>query len=106
MSFYIRINGNLFSVFLQLKLHPVLSDKAAKDALKTVSEECVLEHVENLGDYCPTNNTYISMIIAYVGKMVASQIDRPNPSLPNGSLNQVVVKINDDNFAKIFPQSC
>lgn len=74
-------------VFVQPKLRPVLLDEAANDALKTVPEEYVLEHVENLDDYCPTNNTYISMIIAYPGKMVASQIDRPNPSFPNESLN-------------------
>ncbi|ORX95394.1 hypothetical protein K493DRAFT_337378 [Basidiobolus meristosporus CBS 931.73] len=105
MVFYIRVNGNLFPVFVQLKLRPVFSHQTTHAALKTVSEECVQEHVENLGDYCPTNNTYISMIIAYPGKMIVSQIGRPNPALPSRSLNQVVVNITGDNFAKIFPPS-
>ncbi|KAG0246219.1 hypothetical protein BG011_002507, partial [Mortierella polycephala] len=44
------------------------------------------------------------MTITYPGGVVASQIKRPGPLLIP-SLNQVVVKINEDYFGKIFPQS-
>ncbi|KAF9176639.1 hypothetical protein BGZ51_000167, partial [Haplosporangium sp. Z 767] len=77
--FYIRVDNNLFPVFVQLKLRPVLSDNDAKDALQTISEQNVLGHVENLVDFCPTDKTYISMIIAYPGRVIASRKKRPDP---------------------------
>ncbi|KAG0247539.1 hypothetical protein BG011_001340, partial [Mortierella polycephala] len=104
MVYYIGVNGNLFPVFVQLKLRPVLTDIDTDDALKAISEEKVLGHVRNLRDYFPTNKTHVSMAITYPGRVVASQIKRQGP-LFIPSLNQVVVKINGDYFGKIFPQS-
>ncbi|KAG0266004.1 hypothetical protein BG011_003654 [Mortierella polycephala] len=59
-----HINGNMFPMFVQLRLHPVLSDNNTDDALETVSEGKTLKCVETLGGYCPTNRTNVSMVIA------------------------------------------
>ncbi|KAK3815348.1 MAG: hypothetical protein J3Q66DRAFT_344412, partial [Benniella sp.] len=111
--FYIRVNGNLFPVFVQLKLRQVLTTKGAKSALKTVSAPMIEAHVEDFDHFCPTDKTYISMIIAYPATVAAKLPPRPDfaynlrarPDPKPERLKQVKVIIDKSNINKIFPQS-
>ncbi|KAK3812091.1 MAG: hypothetical protein J3Q66DRAFT_390536 [Benniella sp.] len=111
--FYIRVKGNLFPVFVQLKLRQVLTTKGAKSALKTVSAPMIEAHVEDFDHFCPTDKTYISMIIAYPATVAAKLPPRPDfaynlrarPDPKPERLKQVKVIIDKSNINKIFPQS-
>ncbi|KAK3837903.1 MAG: hypothetical protein JOS17DRAFT_813667 [Linnemannia elongata] len=111
--FYIRVKDKLFPVFVQLKLRQILTTKDAKAALKTVSAPTIEAHVEDLGRFCPTDNTYISMIIAYPATVAAKLLPRPDfvynlrprPDPKRERLTQVKVIIDKSNINKIFPQS-
>ncbi|KAG0008302.1 hypothetical protein BGZ82_004755, partial [Podila clonocystis] len=110
--FYIRVKDKLFPVFVQLKLRQILSTSNIKAALKTVSAPMIETHVENFGNFCPTDNTYISMIIAYPATVVAKLRPRPNPQYnlrprsdpKHKRLTQVRVVIDKSNIGQIFPQ--
>jgi hypothetical protein len=115
--FYIRVQDNMFPVFLQLKLRQVMTKPDTKSALDSVSAGKVKKHVKNLSKYCPAN-TYISMIIAYPANIYSSTTTtysakrnvtlrlRPdfNPKSKLEGLKQVVIKVDKGNFAKIFPK--
>ncbi|KAG0043659.1 hypothetical protein BGZ83_011149 [Gryganskiella cystojenkinii] len=119
--FYIRINGNLVPVFLQLKLRQVMTKIDALGTLESVSEPNIKKHVKGFDEYCPAN-IYIGMIIAYPANLVsllrprpdidfnaiktrlASLCSKPDRSFQSGGLQQVVIKIDSRNFAAIFPQ--
>ena len=111
--FYIRVKDNLFPVFVQLKLRQVLTTKGAKSAPKTVSAPMIEAHVEDLDRFCPTDKTYISMIIAYPATVAAKLPPRPDfaynlrprPDPKPECLKQVKVIIDKSNINKIFPQS-
>ncbi|KAK3821624.1 MAG: hypothetical protein J3Q66DRAFT_154282 [Benniella sp.] len=111
--FYIRVKDNLFPVFVQLKLRQVLTTKGAKSALKTVSAPMIEAHVEDFDHFCPTDKTYISMIIAYPATVAAKLPPRPDfaynlrprPDPKPERLKQVKVIIDKSNINKIFPQS-
>ncbi|KAG0014290.1 hypothetical protein BGZ81_000539 [Podila clonocystis] len=54
-------------------------------------------------DYCLTG-TYISMVIAYPAEVVNFQVVRPDPEPELEGLQRVSIRIDDNNFAKIFPR--
>ncbi|KAF9090364.1 hypothetical protein BGX27_002282, partial [Mortierella sp. AM989] len=60
MVFYIRIQENIFTVFVQLKLRQGISTPDPNGAVDTISKKDIRMHVEKLDDYCP-RDTYISM---------------------------------------------
>ncbi|KAF8945873.1 hypothetical protein BGZ47_001832 [Haplosporangium gracile] len=111
--FYIWVKDKLFPVFVQLKLRQILTTKDAKAALKTVSASTIKAHVKDLGCFCPTDNTYISMIIAYPATVAAKLRPRPvpkynlrpQPETKDKCLTQVTVIIDNSNISGIFPQS-
>ncbi|KAF9115634.1 hypothetical protein BGX30_006203 [Mortierella sp. GBA39] len=111
--FYIRVKDRLFPVFVQLKLRQIVTKKEAKAALKTVSAPTIETHVRDLGRFCPTDNTYISMIIAYPATVSAKLFPRPDfaydlrprPGRKHECLTQIKVIIDKSNISKIFPQS-
>jgi hypothetical protein len=98
---------------VQLKLRQILTTKDAKAALKTVSAPAIETHVEDLGRFCPTDNTYISMIIAYPAMVAAKLLPRPDfvynlrprPDPKRERLTQVKIIIDKSNINKVFPQS-
>ncbi|KAG0271706.1 hypothetical protein BGZ97_011179, partial [Linnemannia gamsii] len=110
--FYIRVKDKLFPVFVQLKLRQILTTKDAKAALKTVSAPTIEAHVEDLGRFYSTDNTYISMIIAYPAAVAAKLLPRPDfvynlrprPDPKRARLMQVKVIIDKSNINKIFPK--
>lgn len=110
LVFYIRVKEKLFPVFAQLKLRQTMVTAAAKAALKTVSAPTIEQHVEDLGRFCPTDNTFISMIIAYPAMVADKLRPRPNPSYNLRSrpgpkpLTQVTVIIDKTNISEIFPR--
>ncbi|KAF8926779.1 hypothetical protein BGZ47_002531, partial [Haplosporangium gracile] len=111
--FYIRVKNKLLPVFTQLKLRQILTTKDAKVALKTVSAPTIEAHVKDLGRFCPTDNTYISMIIAYPATVAAKLSPRsvsgynlrPQPETKDKCLTQVTVIVGNSNISEIFPQS-
>ncbi|KAF9153693.1 hypothetical protein DFQ26_000498 [Actinomortierella ambigua] len=114
--FYIRVGGlggKLFPVFAQLKLRQTLATKDVKLAIKTVSAPAIKAHVEELGHFCPTDNTYISMVIAYPATMNVKLAPRPDfvynlrPRSDPGrkGLKQVKVIIDERNIREIFSKS-
>ncbi|KAG0197705.1 hypothetical protein BGX33_000396 [Mortierella sp. NVP41] len=76
--FFVKINGNMYPCFVQLKLR-------------------------QLRDYCPTG-TYISMVITYPAEVVKFQVVRPDPEPELEGLQRVSIGIDDNNFSKIFPR--
>ncbi|KAF9136606.1 hypothetical protein BGX30_011030, partial [Mortierella sp. GBA39] len=111
--FCIRVNEQLFPVFVQLKLRLSMAKPAAKTAFKAVSAPAIEAQVKNLVSFCPTDNTYISMVIAYPAKVVTNLRPRldpaynlhPRPDPKHKCLEQVTVIIDKNNIDKIFPQS-
>ncbi|KAG0195248.1 hypothetical protein BGX28_001858, partial [Mortierella sp. GBA30] len=111
--FYIRVKDRLFPVFLQLKLRQIMATKDVRAAIKTVSAPMIKGHVQDLSRFCPTNNTYISMVIVYPAKVVSKLRPRPDlkynlrprPDSKHELLTQVQVIIDESNISKIFPQS-
>lgn len=85
-----------------MKLHQILYEKDAQWALKTVSAESVEQKAADLGKYCPTDKTCISMVIAYPAKMVTKLVPRSDPYFDG--LKQVVIKVDEMSFGTIFPQ--
>ncbi|KAG0273988.1 hypothetical protein BGZ97_010587, partial [Linnemannia gamsii] len=110
MVFFIRINDNLFPVFVQLKLRQMTTTsdttntviKSASFAAPTVGDTY---KEDDLGKYCPTGKMCISIVIAYPAEVVAKLCPRPDPEFAKDGLKEVAVKINERNFEKIFPQS-
>ncbi|KAK3835433.1 MAG: hypothetical protein JOS17DRAFT_846231 [Linnemannia elongata] len=80
----------------------ILYEKDAQWALKTVSAESVEQKAADLGKYCPTDKTCISMVIAYPAKMVTKLVPRSDPYFDG--LKQVVIKVDEMSFGTIFPQ--
>ncbi|KAG0350789.1 hypothetical protein BGZ54_003640 [Gamsiella multidivaricata] len=103
--FFIRAKQNMFPVFMQLKLRQVVSKTGADSVLDSSSGGEVLGHMMDLGKYYPTDKTYISMIIGYPAKAVASLRPRPNFCPKLNGLKQVVIKVDETNFSSIFPKS-
>ncbi|KAF8973370.1 hypothetical protein BGZ46_009976, partial [Entomortierella lignicola] len=57
-----------------------------------------------LQDYCPSG-VYISMVIAYPAEVISfRQVIRPDPAPEIENLQRVIIKVDDSNFAKIFPE--
>ncbi|KAF9118138.1 hypothetical protein BG015_006734 [Linnemannia schmuckeri] len=81
--------------------------------LKTRSAPTIEAHVEDHGRFCPTNNTYISMIIAYPAMVTAKPLPRPDfvynlrprPDPKREHLTQPKIIIDKCNIDRIFPQS-
>ncbi|KAF9345383.1 hypothetical protein BGX26_003216 [Mortierella sp. AD094] len=99
---------------------PHESGKAADEALATTSGGTVQAKMDKehekiterqppppppqLEDYCPSE-MYVSMVITYPAEVIRFQVKRPDPTpeIP-GSLRHVIINIDDNNFAKIFPE--
>ncbi|KAG0253674.1 hypothetical protein BGZ95_006249 [Linnemannia exigua] len=111
--FYIRVKDRLFPVFVQLKLRQTMAKKDIHAAIKTVSASMIEGHVQDLSRFCPTDNTFISMVIVYPAKVVAKLRPRPDikynlrprPDSKHKHLTQVQVMIDESNISKIFPKS-
>ncbi|KAG0185418.1 hypothetical protein DFQ28_009375, partial [Apophysomyces sp. BC1034] len=56
--FYIQGEEKLFPVFVQLKLCQTLATSAVKAVLNMVPVPTIETHVEDLGSFCRTDNTY------------------------------------------------
>ncbi|KAF9122844.1 hypothetical protein BG015_005456, partial [Linnemannia schmuckeri] len=67
---------------IRLKLRQILTTKDVKVDLKTVSAPTTEVHVKDLGRFCPIDNTYINMIIAYPATVAAKLRPdlKPRPS--------------------------
>ncbi|KAF8970523.1 hypothetical protein BGZ46_010474, partial [Entomortierella lignicola] len=117
--FFVQIGNRKYPCFVQLKLRQTLVGKDAIAALETTSGQAVqvkmnkehekeqqMQHPPQLQDYCP-NGVYISMVIAYPAEVITfRQVVRPDPTPELGTdLQRVMIKIDDSNFAQIFPAS-
>ncbi|KAF9297268.1 hypothetical protein BGZ74_009949 [Mortierella antarctica] len=108
--FYIQVKDKRFPVFVQLKLRQIMTKPRVKAALETVSAPAIETHVNNLGSFCPTDNTYISMIIAYPATVIDKLPPRPDheynlrprPESTQKPLTQVEVIIDKNNIGEIF----
>ena len=113
IAFCIRVNNRLFPVFAQLKLRQIMAISEVHAAVDTVSATKINGHVKSLRRFCPTDNTFISMVIVYPAKVVAKlrlrpdlQYDlRPRRDSKQKGLTQVQVIIDESNISKIFPKS-
>ncbi|KAG0286711.1 hypothetical protein BGZ97_007332, partial [Linnemannia gamsii] len=120
--FYVKINGNIYPVFVQLKLRQVLEGSDVEKALAIVSSNTLQDKIDKeyevsskrkgstqpeqppkLQDYCPTG-IYISMVITYPAEVVKFQVVRPDPEPELEGLERVSINIDDTNFPKIFPE--
>ncbi|KAG0334544.1 hypothetical protein BG004_000363, partial [Podila humilis] len=110
--FCIRVQNQLFPVFVQLKLRQIMTTENLRDAVKTASAPAVEDHVESLGRCCTTNKTFISMMIAYPSEVVDKLYPRrgifekldlryKKPS----DLTHVRIMIDSENINEIFPKS-
>ncbi|KAG9070381.1 hypothetical protein KI688_009718 [Linnemannia hyalina] len=120
--FYIRVQAAIIPVFVQLKLRQVLTKADSNRAVESVSKQKVKKHVKDLDEYCPAN-VYVSMIIAYPANVIDSMRPRPDidfeaiaarraslrprstKNFHDNDLQQVTIRIDQRNFAKIFPKS-
>lgn len=108
--FYIQVKDKRFPVFVQLKLRQIMTKSGVKAALNTVSTPMIETHVNDLSSFCPTDNTYISVIIAYPATVVDKLPPRPNheynlhprPEFTQKPLTQVEVIIDKNNIGEIF----
>ncbi|KAI8595060.1 hypothetical protein EDD21DRAFT_425759 [Dissophora ornata] len=106
MVFFIRIQGKLFPVFAQLKLHQKSTNftpEEWKDAYSTVSAPKIESHAKDFRKYCP-EKAYISMIVAYPTKWTSKLPARPDVALDASGVQQVVINVSDNNFGEIFPK--
>ncbi|KAF8943395.1 hypothetical protein BGZ47_005469 [Haplosporangium gracile] len=107
MVFFIRIDDcKVIPVFVQMKLHQssaILCKKLWNTALNTVSASCIRDHAKDFGNFCP-DNIYISMVVAY--PMRCSRFLPPVevPKVDEDGLQQVVIRVGDKNFGRIFPK--
>ncbi|KAF9981364.1 hypothetical protein BGZ75_007369 [Mortierella antarctica] len=131
--FYVKIAGNIFPVFVQLKLRQVLEGSDVEKALATVSSNTIQDKLDKehkklvkdlaeehkqtnrkqgatqqqqaprLQDYCPTG-VYVSMVITYPAEVVKFQVVRPDPEPELEGLERVSINIDDNNFSHIFPE--
>ncbi|KAG0317954.1 hypothetical protein BGZ97_004584, partial [Linnemannia gamsii] len=96
-----------------LKLRQTMSTSDVRAVVKTMSAPIIEGHVQDLGRFCPTDNTFISMVIVYPAKVVAKLRPRPDlkynlrprPDSKHKRLTQVQVMIDESNISKIFPKS-
>ncbi|KAG9063839.1 hypothetical protein KI688_003951 [Linnemannia hyalina] len=120
--FYIRVQAAIIPFFVQLKLRQVLTKADSNRAVESVSKQNIKEHVKDLDEYCPAN-VYVSIIIAYPVNVIDSMRPRLDIDfeaiavrrafLRSGSrkyfhdndLQQVTIRIDQRNFAKVFPKS-
>ncbi|KAF9995395.1 hypothetical protein BGZ79_010919, partial [Entomortierella chlamydospora] len=121
--FVVCINGKHIPVFVQLKLRQVLPPKDAEEALATTSGRIIQEKINKeqpkqgkkkqlppatqqqlpkLQDYCPSG-IYISMVISYPAEVVSFQVMRPDPDPEILGVRRVVINVDNNNFARIFP---
>ncbi|KAI8594408.1 hypothetical protein EDD21DRAFT_90115 [Dissophora ornata] len=130
--FYVKINGNIYPVFVQLKLRQILEGSDVEKALATVSSNAVqgkmdkehekmvkdlthehkianragsteTQQAPRLQDYCPTG-VYVSMVITYPAEVVKFQVVRPDLEPELEGLERVSINIDDNNFPQIFPE--
>ncbi|KAG0273016.1 hypothetical protein BGZ95_011182 [Linnemannia exigua] len=89
-----------------------MATKDVRAAVKTVSASMIEGHVQDLSRFCPTDSTFISMVIVYPAKVVAQLHPRPDikynlrprPDSNPKRLTQVQVMIDESNISKIFPE--
>ncbi|KAF8930457.1 hypothetical protein BGZ47_000543 [Haplosporangium gracile] len=111
--FYIRVKDRLFPVFVRLKLRQTMATKDVRAAVKTGSTPIIEGHVQGFGRFCPSDNTFINMVIVYPAKAVAKlrpRLDlkydlRPRSDSKHKLLTQVQVMIDESNISKIIPKS-
>ncbi|KAF9152614.1 hypothetical protein DFQ26_000840 [Actinomortierella ambigua] len=108
MVFFIRIDGRkVVPVFVQMKLHKSTSKLYKCDwdaALATVSAPCIRDHAKDFQNFCP-DNIYISMVVAYpmiCAPRLPEVVDVPEKEA--SGLQQVVIRVSETNFGKIFPK--
>lgn len=110
--FFIRINSNLFPIFVQLKLRQGMPKKDVLSAIDSVSAAKIDDHIKDLRSFCPCN-TFISMVIAYPATFIDKLVPRPDSQIynlrpqsrpKNNDLTNVQVMIDKSNFAEIFPK--
>ncbi|KAF9089422.1 hypothetical protein BGX27_002463 [Mortierella sp. AM989] len=107
MVFFIQVADNKFPVFVQLRLREALSKKDSNHAVS----------MDRLEDYCPAK-TYVSMVVAYPAGLKDSTSFIPKEGSKERrdtlrfskkdkkiSLKQVLIRIDESNFKKIFPKS-
>ncbi|KAG0053077.1 hypothetical protein BGZ83_001720, partial [Gryganskiella cystojenkinii] len=111
--FCIQVKGKLFPVFVQLKLRQTMQILDVAKAVKTVSAPEIATHMsDDLKSFCPSENIYISMIIAYPASVVDKMPPRPchtyplriRPGSKQQPLTQVVAIIDYSNIRQIFPK--
>lgn len=128
--FFVKIKGKIYPCFVQLKLRQILEPRDAEKALSTVGGDAVRGKTSKeqttkkstqrkhdstsvqsnqqqpppqLQDYCP-NGLYISMVIAYPAEVVYFQAVRPDLKPKLEGLQRVSIRIDGDNFSRIFPR--
>ncbi|KAG0010331.1 hypothetical protein BGZ80_001582 [Entomortierella chlamydospora] len=110
--FIIQINNHTVPVFVQTKLRQVVPLADAVQAISTTSSKAVQGKIykeeqqrnqKQIQDLCPSG-MYISMVIAYPAQVISFQAFRPDPDPEIVGLERVVIKIDNNNFPKIFPK--
>ncbi|KAG0045171.1 hypothetical protein BGZ83_009586 [Gryganskiella cystojenkinii] len=133
MVFYIRVKESLVPVFLQLKLRQIMVEEGIPDSSSnSVSDQetnAVQEEEEEEEEEEDTNEFYlycpakvcISMILEYPSNLITMMPPRPDLDLRTlairgshlqqqqnddviSGMEQVVIKVDDQNFAEIFPE--
>ncbi|KAF9271747.1 hypothetical protein BGZ88_005674, partial [Linnemannia elongata] len=108
MVFFIRIDGRkVVPVFVQMELHKSSTklNKGIWDAaLATFSASYIQGHAKDFQNFCP-GNIYISMVVAYP-MMCAPRLPKviDVPEKDASGLQQVVIRVSENNFGKIFPK--
>ncbi|KAF9403935.1 hypothetical protein BGZ76_007166, partial [Entomortierella beljakovae] len=103
MVFYVKVNERLFPVFVQLKLRQTFFNTQWESALSTVSPDKIKDHAEAFRDHCP-EKVFISMVVAYPASWIASLPPQPDLEIQVDGFQQVIVRVDDKNFADIFPK--
>ncbi|KAI9241614.1 MAG: hypothetical protein BYD32DRAFT_457783 [Podila humilis] len=75
---HITMEGVMNAHVNNMKLRQILTTSDVKAALKTVSAPIIETHMNDLGSFCPTDNTFINMITAYPATVVDKLPPRPN----------------------------
>ncbi|KAF9582065.1 hypothetical protein BGW38_000706 [Lunasporangiospora selenospora] len=129
--FFVRINGNIYPCFVQLKLRQVLEGSDVEKALATVSSRTMQEKMDKEQEKMqkdqkkqqkqrqqdttasiqsdqqqpPRLQDYCTTgTYIYPAEVVNFQVVRPDPEPELEGLQRVSIDIDDNNFPNIFPR--